>query len=94
MKSCQWEDVDETNIKLFFRKALPVPPPEAAAAAAAAAAEERFQTINMESKRWHTDKIMSHFGREFAEGPFRPVLNTVAQVVVELRREANQNRRG
>ncbi|OTB20596.1 hypothetical protein K445DRAFT_313074 [Daldinia sp. EC12] len=84
VKSGRRSDVNEANVKLFFSKA----PPDWLVNTG----EDRFKFINTENKRWHTDKVMQRFGSDVVHGPGREALNTVAMVMIELRREAQRNR--
>ncbi|KAK6950055.1 hypothetical protein Daesc_008378 [Daldinia eschscholtzii] len=84
VKSGRRSDVNEANVKLFFAKA----PPDKLVNTG----ENRFQFINTQNKRWHTDKVMQRFGSEVIHGPGRDALNTVAMVMIELRQEAQRNR--
>ena len=54
--------------------------------------EARFRMMNIENKRWHTDKIMSRFGREVMVGEHKDALNTISRVVIELWKEAKTRR--
>lgn len=76
-------DVNETNVRQFFRQGPP---------AEQKSGEARFRVMNVENKRWHTDKIMSRFGREVMVGEHKDALNTISRVVVELWKEAKAQR--
>ena len=76
-------DVNEANIRQFFRQG-----PQAQSMSG----EERFRMMNIENKRWHTDKIMSRFGREVMVGEHKDALNTISRVVIELWKEAKARR--
>jgi hypothetical protein len=76
-------DVSIANIKLFFQRA----PPEDTIGTA----EDRFKFISSETKKWHTDKMMQHFGVDI-HGEFQETFKMIAKVMVELRQEAQNNR--
>ncbi|KAK6083684.1 stress response protein nst1 [Seiridium cupressi] len=86
VKSGLAADVDAANVKLFFRKA---PPGDLINTG-----ESRFMLMNSENKRWHTDKLMQNFGTEMASGEFKETFDTIARVVIQLRQEAQRDRRG
>ncbi|KAI1492467.1 hypothetical protein F5X96DRAFT_626449 [Biscogniauxia mediterranea] len=75
-------EVNEASVELFFAKA----PPEESRATARA----RFDLVNRELRRWHTDKVMHHLGLEVVNSLTRDALNTVAKVLVELRKDARR----
>ncbi|KAM0815169.1 hypothetical protein AB5N19_00963 [Seiridium cardinale] len=86
VKSGLAADVDAANVKLFFRKA---PPGDLIKTG-----ESRFMLMNSENKRWHTDKLMQNFGTEMASGEFKETFDTIARVLIQLRQEAQRDRRG
>jgi len=46
----------------------------------------------LENKRWHTDKVMHKLGLEVANEKLKDAFNTIARVMVELRREAYRSK--
>ncbi|POR32060.1 hypothetical protein TPAR_07715 [Tolypocladium paradoxum] len=77
-KSRMLPNLSEDNVRLFFRKAAPVhlsSEPE----------EELFRLMSQENKRWHTDKIMSRFGREPLESSLADNINRTSKLLVQLR---------
>ncbi|KAI1631315.1 hypothetical protein F4809DRAFT_632800 [Biscogniauxia mediterranea] len=75
-------EVNEASVRLFFAKA----PPEESRATARA----RFDLVSRELRRWHTDKVMNHLGLGAVNSLTRDALNTVAKVLVELRKDARR----
>jgi hypothetical protein len=78
-------DVDIDNIKLFFKKA----PPENLVCTG----EQRYKLINAENRKWHTDKIMQQFGPDAVIGKKKWALDTISKVMIQLRQEAQRDRR-
>ncbi|KAK4233280.1 putative reticulocyte-binding protein 2 like protein a protein [Achaetomium macrosporum] len=86
VKSGSWQDVSESSVRSFFRKAVPV-------YLADHQGDEMYRTICDENKRWHTDKIMSRFGPDILKGPYGDALNMIAKLMVQLRVEAKMGRK-
>ncbi|KAK7937521.1 uncharacterized protein PG986_014389 [Apiospora aurea] len=82
VKSGLLRDVNRDNVSEFIRKAM----------SSEDTAEKKFILINAETKKWHTDKVMQHFGRDIVEGEVHEELATVAKVTVELRQEVSRQR--
>ena len=54
VKSGLLRDVNRDSVTEFIRKAM----------SSEDTAEKKFILINAETKKWHTDKVMQHFGRD------------------------------
>ncbi|KAK3190638.1 hypothetical protein K4F52_003329 [Lecanicillium sp. MT-2017a] len=74
-KSGKLGDVNEENIREFFSQGLQLEQ---------ISGESALQTMNLEDKRWHTDKIVSRFGCEILVGEHKDALNTITRAVIEL----------
>ncbi len=85
VQSGKAEDVTESRIKAFFTYATP---------SELLGKEEWYRLMSQESKKWHTDKVMSQFGRTVLEGPYGDALNTMAKTIVEMWKAASRSRRG
>ncbi|KAI0127416.1 hypothetical protein BJ170DRAFT_683259 [Xylariales sp. AK1849] len=85
VKSGLFFDVDVASIRLFFKKA----PPKNLADTG----ESWFKFINSENKRWHTDKMMQQFGADVVNGECKEAFDTIARTVIQLRQEAQRDRR-
>ncbi|KAK7928825.1 hypothetical protein PG985_005823 [Apiospora marii] len=82
VKSGLLPDVNRDSVSEFVKKAM----------SSEDTAEKKFILINAETKKWHTDKVMQHFGRDIVEGEVHEELATVAKVMIELRQEASRQR--
>ncbi|KAK8106665.1 hypothetical protein PG999_010024 [Apiospora kogelbergensis] len=82
VKSGLLQDVNRDSVSEFVKKAM----------SSEDTAEKKFILINAEIKKWHTDKVMQHFGRDIVEGEVYEELATVAEVMIELREEAPRQR--
>ncbi|KAK8106533.1 hypothetical protein PG999_009892 [Apiospora kogelbergensis] len=82
VKSGLLQDVNRDSVSEFVKKAM----------SSEDTAEKKFMLINAETKKWHTDKVMQHFGRDIVEGEVHEELATVAKVMIELRQEASRQR--
>jgi len=83
-RSGRWEDVTENNVREFFRRA---PTYEASREP-----DERFCLMSKENKRWHTDKILSRFGRQVLVGSRKGEIDLVTKLMVVLWKEAKITR--
>jgi len=81
VKSGHWKDVADGSILEFYQKA----PPEANTP------RDAYSRMQAENLKWHTDKVSALFGRTDIDETDMKLVNTVAQVVIQLRKEA-QNR--
>ncbi|KAK8036886.1 hypothetical protein PG994_015383 [Apiospora phragmitis] len=69
VKSGLLRDVNKNSVSEFVKKAM----------SSEDTAEKKFILINAETKKWHTDKVMQHFGRDMVEGEVHEELATVAK---------------
>ncbi|XXH05022.1 hypothetical protein Hte_011446 [Hypoxylon texense] len=84
VKSGLRADVNEASVKLFFKKA----PPEELVSSG----EDQLKLVNVEIRRWHTDKVMQRFGPDVVKGTAKTALAIIAKVMIELRQEAQEKR--
>lgn len=74
------------NVSEFFKNAAPLQQ-------AAQLEEEMFRLMSKENKRWHTDKIMSRFGRGILQAPCGAALDLMSKLMVKLWKEAKMQRK-
>jgi hypothetical protein len=81
VKSGEWKCVSEPAVEEFFRETL----------FKVADAEKVFAGMNIECRRWHTDRIPRMFGA-MEDKALADLFKIVAQVAIKLRAEAVKNR--
>jgi hypothetical protein len=73
------KDVNEASIQEFFQRAP-------------GKTEDRFLLFSQEAKRWHTDKLLSRFGKEFVNGAEKENIDLVTRVIVQRWKEAKRSK--
>ncbi|ORY69546.1 uncharacterized protein BCR38DRAFT_471033 [Pseudomassariella vexata] len=77
-------DVNEVDVKTFFRKAPP--------GCKSGRSDVDQLSLKKEILRWHTDKILHRLGPEVCNGKQKESLRTIAAVMIKLRQEAAKTR--
>lgn len=73
------KDVTEASVREFFQRGPRT-------------SEDRFLLFSQEAKRWHTDKLLSRFGREFVDGSEKENIDLVTRVIVQRWKEAKRSK--
>lgn len=76
-KSGMWEDITEKNIRSFFNEAAKIYSPNQPN-------ESLYQLLCRETKRWHTDKLLSRFGQEVFTSPYKSAVDVITKEVVAM----------
>ena len=83
VKSGKRADVTDSAVKTFFRKA----PPNADSP------ELMFKVMRAECLKWHSDKSKQLFGDGILSDADKIIFDMICRVVLELRREAQSQRK-